>query len=300
MSSSEWIDTVNAQRLFALRTFAGFEDIDLSDAAMILGAMTERSLPAGTRLSKNGTPVTAAWFVVEGELAVKDVAGRRIVRAGETLAMLELLSGTSDGLDIQSTTEAIVLELERSHFMGLLNANFEMLSDVMRALSRAIINLSPLEPGTKGDFGEHKSRDLDFVERFVLLHALSPFGAVGAETMAELAEALEERSVSGTIESGGALIQHIYLVLDGHLSYGPVDLPPGSGFGALHAIAETPLLHDVVAAEGTRVFVWTLDTIMEALDDDIPLALTWLRGMAARVHGLATTPAARDAVAKLE
>ncbi len=300
MSPADRTDIINTQRLLALRTFAGFEDLDLTDAALILGAMNERTLPTGSELSKSGIPVAAAWFVVEGELAVQDVAGRRLVRAGETVGMLELLSGTNDGLEIESTSDAIVLELERSHFMAMLNANFEMLANAMRSLSRAILMLSPLEPGPKSKIEPRDVPAFNFVDSLLLLHELSPFGAVGAETMAELAASLSEQTLSGIVEPRGQLTEHIYLVLKGELSYGTVKMPAGSGFGALHSLAEIPLAQDLTAAEGTHVFVWTLNTIMDALEDDIPFALTWLRGMAARVHDLARTPAARDAVAKLD
>lgn len=283
------LDTLNTQRLLALRSFAGFEDLDLADAALLLGAMTERALKPGMKLSKRGAPLCAAWFVVEGELAVTDAAGRRVVHAGETAGMLELLSETHDGPELESAGEAIVLELEKADFTAMLSGNFEMVADAMRSLSRVILQYAPLEGGPVSMIEPQRAGDLDFVDLLLLLHHLSPFGEVGAETMSELAASLTELTLSGTVAVEGQINERIYLVLRGRLRYGALEATSGHGFGALQAIAEAPLAHDLIADEDTRVFAWSLNTIMDALDDDIPFAMRWLREWAQRVQRLVAT-----------
>lgn len=277
---------INPVRLLGLRRFPGFEEVDLADAALILGAMTERVLADGQSIARRGAPLSAAWFVVAGELAVDGGAYRVRVGAGEMVGMLELIAEIGEGLGVVSVGEAVVMELGQADLLAILAGNFEMLAASMRSLCRGILQLSPLEEGPTGTPPRERTGPLALVDSLLLLHELSPFGAVGAETMAELAASLTELSVAGVVVPRAQLSERILLVLEGRLRYGPLEICAGRGFGALQAIAEAPFAYDLIADDGTRLLVWSLDTVMDALDDDIPFALGWLRGLATRAHAL--------------
>ncbi len=280
---------LDAERLLQLRRFPGFQDVAVDDAALLLGAMTERALAPGEVLARRGAPLGAAWFVVEGALEVESANHPRTVSAPDMVGMLELMSGDPDGLGVVCASSAVVLELEQADLLAILASDFDMLARSMLSLCRGILMLSPHEGGPVSPvFAQRRIEALSFVDALLLIHELSPFGAVGAETMAELAASFTEVSLSGVVEARGQVTERVLLVLEGELTYGPVVVPTGGGFGALHAIAEAPLAHDLIAAEGTRALVWSIDTIMDALDDDVPFALRWLREMAGRAQALAS------------
>jgi hypothetical protein len=53
-----------------MRRFPGLDQVDIDDLAKLLAATTEREVRKNTVLAKRGSPVGAAYFIIEGELRV--------------------------------------------------------------------------------------------------------------------------------------------------------------------------------------------------------------------------------------
>jgi CRP-like cAMP-binding protein len=274
---------IDPQHLLGMRRFAGMADVDLNDAAKLLATATERSLAAGAQLSALGAPLTTAWFIVEGELRFGD--GKREQRAGpyEAVGFLELFGEIADGLEVECVTDAVVLEIERSHLLALLADDFDGLVELLRSFSAAILQVSPFEQSPMRARPPAGPSPLSFVERLVFLHELSAFAEAGVGTVAELALQVSDTDVSGTLLCAGSALDQMFFVVRGALRYGDADVAAGSSFGALHAIGEIPLAHDLVAERGATVIACEVAVVLDMLEDDLPLALTWLRGLAARV-----------------
>lgn len=275
---------VDAERILALRTFLGMEELAISEVAQLLGMMTERRWPAGAVLAKRGAHVPAAWFVLEGELRIGHAAGERRVVAHEIAAILELLGDTPDGIDVVTATEVVALEVGRDDLFAQLALDFEMARGVLQQLSAGLLAVAPdidrteplVPPPAPG-------QALDFAARLRFARGLGSFPPTAIATLADVAAAFEETTAEGTLLPAGATVDRIWVVVEGELRAGDARFVPGSMFGRLPAIAEAALAHDVVAAPGTRLLALPMATVLDLYEDDATGALFAVRVLAAHL-----------------
>ena len=275
--------SLSAVRLLGLRRFPGLERVDVDDLAKLLGATTERTIPAGTRLAKRGAPLGAAWFVIEGELRTTGRNGSRSVGPNQTAGMIEMVSEHREGLDIDCVTDAVVLELDKADFLAFCAENFDMLEALLRNIGAHVLARAPLEGTEQASLRSWTAGTCRFVDRLLFLHALTSFGPFGGETIADLAAALDERRESGVLVPAGRAIDRLYVVVDGSLRFGSSEFGPGSIFGFLHCVAELPLPYDLVATETTTVLSCGREIVTDLLEDNVPFALGWLQRLAQRL-----------------
>ena len=272
---------VDADRILALRTFLGLEDLAISEAVQLLGMMTERRVPAGTVLAKRGASVPAAWFVLEGELRIGHAGGERRVGAHEIAGILELLGDTPDGLDVVTATDVVALEVGRDDLVAQLAVDFEMVRGVLQQLSANLLMVAPdidrTEPLVPAPA---PGKPLDFAMRLRFARGLGSFPPSAIATLADVAEAFEEETAEGTVLPAGATVDRIWIVVEGELHAGEARFVPGSMFGRLPAIAEAALAHDVVAAPGTRLLGLPMATVLDLYEDDATGALFAIRVLA--------------------
>lgn len=275
---------VDADRILALRTFLGLEDLAISEAVQLLGMMTERRVPAGTVLAKRGASVPAAWFVLEGELRIGHAGGERRVGAHEIAGILELLGDTPDGLDVVTATDVVALEVGRDDLVAQLAVDFEMVRGVLQQLSANLLMVAPdidrTEPLVPAPA---PGKPLDFAMRLRFARGLGSFPPSAIATLADVAEAFEEETAEGTVLPAGATVDRIWIVVEGELHAGEARFVPGSMFGRLPAIAEAALAHDVVAAPGTRLLGLPMATVLDLYEDDATGALFAIRVLAAHL-----------------
>jgi len=276
--------SLSALRLLGLRRFAGFERVDVDDLAKLLAATTERTLPSGTHLAKRGAPLLAAYFVIEGTLRVSLGDRSHDVGPNETAGMVDMIAGRPEGLDIDCVTDAVVLELENADFIAFNAENFDMLEALLRAFSARVLTLSPLEGSTQPAQKSPRRTTSGFVERLLFLHGLEAFGALGAETTADLAAALEEHQpLPGVIVPKGHPTGALYVVVEGALRFGMSEIQPGGVFGLLHSVAQSPLPFDLVATNGTKVLTCRREIVADLLEDNVAFTLAWLQKLAQRL-----------------
>ena len=291
---------LEVEQLLTMRQFVGLESLSLDAAARILATMTERTLEAGTRLSEGGKPLDAAWFLREGEIAIGDPARASHVATRDPIGLLELLAESPQGLEITCVTEVVVFEIRGEELTALLADDFDGLVGAMRSISGAILSLSEMEPSFAEPPSHRGEVPMSFVDRLLFLRGLSAFTIAGAETTAELALAMKEKVVDGLVATKGAYLEDMFVVVDGMLRYGTGEVGPGNVFGAYHGFGEAALTHDLVATAGTRVLALPVEVLLDLAEDDVFLAVSWLRGLAARLlevlpddHGAALLEARR-------
>jgi CRP-like cAMP-binding protein len=276
--------SLSAVRLLGLRRFPGLENVDIDDLAKLLAATTERTVSRGSHLATRGSPLPAAYFVIEGALRTSAGNGWHEVGPNETAGMVAMISEHPDGLEIECTAEALVLELERADFLAFNAENFDMLEELVRAFSARVLSLSPLEGTEDAAEPTWKGNRSGFVERLLFLQGLASVSPFGAEATAELATVLEERRpAAGVLAPAGSAIDALYIVVAGALRFGSAALKPGSLFGLLHAVAHAPLPFDLVASPDTIVLTCRPETLVDLLEDNVPFMLAWLRQLANRL-----------------
>lgn len=284
---------VDAERILALRTFLGMEDLAIAEAVQILGMMTERRWPAGTVLASRGVPLPAAWFVLEGELRVGAASSARRVGAHEIAGILELLADTPEGVDVVTVTDVVALQIGGDDLFAQLALDFEMVRGVLQQLSTNLLAVAPdvdrtealVLPPAPGDA-------LGFATRLRLACGLGCFPPSSVATLADAAAAFEEIAPEGTLLPAGTVVDRIWIIVEGELLAGDARYPAGAMFGRLPAIAEAPLAGDVVAAPGTRLLGIPMATVLDLYEDDTRCALFAVRVLAAHLveHQEALSP----------
>lgn len=100
----------------------------------------QHRLPEEEVIYREGDPADALYFVVRGEVLVKNRAGaERALGASATFGVAEILSGRLRIGSATTTQETLVLAVEAEDFFDLLADNIE----IVKALFRQLLDKNP-------------------------------------------------------------------------------------------------------------------------------------------------------------
>jgi CRP-like cAMP-binding protein len=106
-----------------VRRLAGTRPLDAlpREAVQLLAFSCEkRTLRAGESLFSEGDPADGAFFVLEGEIALKRSGAERSVRPGVLIGVAALLTETVRPSDAAARGDAVVLRIPRETFKRVL------------------------------------------------------------------------------------------------------------------------------------------------------------------------------------
>jgi len=111
-----------------------------------ISAITRQHLlPAGEVIYREGGPADALYFVVRGQVSVLKSSGdERVLGAGQTFGVTEILSGRLRTGSATASEETLVLAIEADDFFDLLAHNIE----IVKALFRQLLDKAP-PPATR-------------------------------------------------------------------------------------------------------------------------------------------------------
>jgi CRP-like cAMP-binding protein len=128
------------------------------------------------------------------------------------------------------------------------------------------------------------------IERVIALRAFPGFSGLATDNLAILAECVEERICQSgeVIARRGQRVPAVYFVRRGRvdvLRHGVTQRSVGSGgaAGGLAALTRDPDGQDIVAAEGTELFVVRIEEMEDYFEECFPAMLAALRNLAAGV-----------------
>jgi CRP-like cAMP-binding protein len=93
----------------------------------------KRSLRAGEKLFSRNETTDGAYFVLEGEIALKQPSSERLVGAGVLIGESALLTETRWSSDAAATRDSVVLRISRETFRRVLSEFPESAAIVQRA-----------------------------------------------------------------------------------------------------------------------------------------------------------------------
>jgi CRP-like cAMP-binding protein len=261
-----------------------------SDVAVIADAASERFLPKGAVVFREGEPVGSVHFVVQGALATRR-RGVRLGRVGPGGAEGGLAVFARDGFgsEVVADEDTLTLELERDAVSEVLEDHFPILHHILREMSRRSIDLLTrfrLDPSAglpeRTDEAE-ASGEIDLVDRIFFLRRMAVFERSSITALAEMARAMAQvRFEPGTtLWHEGEPAPGIFLVRSGRIharGSSGVSFRPGPGFplGALEALGEVPRWYDAVAETPVVALQGHMGVVVDVFEDNFGMAMDYL------------------------
>lgn len=280
-------------RLLALRKLPMLATLPTEELALIAERSRERFFARGSALLREGEPIGALRFVVEGRVHMSR-RGLRLGHAnpGAAVGGLGVLTRDSDGIDALAEQDTLVLEVDADDVFEIMEDRFAILHHILREVSGEIVRLvKRLPPGSTPPFARSQEqglpRDLDLVERILFLRQAPVFSKASINALAELSRGLSEVSFDPGVtlwregEASGAIL----LLLSGRIrctTGSGLDFPAGPGvpLGAIDSVAELPRWFHALTE--TRVVALHADRegLIDVFEDNTDMAFEYLAVLA--------------------
>ncbi len=278
------------ERMLHLKRVPMLSGLPAAEVAVIADAATERFLPAGTVVFREGEPVGSVHFVVEGALATFR-RGVRVGRAGPGAGVGGMAVFARDplGSQVVADEDTLTLELDADAVSDVLDDHFPILHHILREMSRRAIDLvtrlrlDPTVGIAECPVGEGEDGEIDLVDRIFFLRRMTVFQRASITALAEMARSMARvRFEPGTVLwREGEPAPSIFLVRSGWLraqgSTG-VSFRPGPGFplGALEALGEVPRFYEAVAETPVVALQGPMGVLVDVFEDNFPMAMDYL------------------------
>jgi CRP-like cAMP-binding protein len=261
-----------------------------AEVAVLADAASERFVPAGAVVLREGEPAAAVQIVVRGSLATRR-RGATVGRSGPGGAVGALALFARDPLsgEVVAEEDTLTLELDADALGEVLEDRFPILHHILRETSRRAIELltryrlDPTagipEPPVEG----LATGDIDLVDRIFFLRGQAVFRRSSITALADLGRAMAQvRFEAGTtLWREGEPGPGIFLLRSGRVrarSSAGVEFRAGAGFplGALEALGELPRWYDALAETPVVALQGHMGALVDVFEDNFDVALDYL------------------------
>lgn len=285
----------SVERLFHLKKAPIVGTLPPHLLALLADATRPRVFRRGQVLLREGEPVAANYFVVEGRLQL--LRGGRVVDHGEpgaAIGALGILAQVPSPVSASALVDTLTLELDADTCFELLEDHFGILRHFLREITARIIEgWRRLPPGSPPALPRivpkavpAAQRDLDLVERMFYLRQVVPFAKSSINALAELARALTEVHFEpgARLWSEGEAARHVVLVVAGHVECAGSDgfalaAGPGTPLGALEAVAGMPRWYTADVTAPLTGLSAEIEVLFDVFEDNHDMALSHLKTM---------------------
>jgi CRP-like cAMP-binding protein len=291
-------------RLLALRKLPMLATLPTAQLAYIAERSRERLFARGSELLREGEPIAALRFVIEGRVHMSR-GERRLGHAnpGAAVGGLGVLARESLGIAAVAEQDTLVLEFDADEVFEILEDRFAILHHILREMAREVVRLARrLPPGSRPPFpraeGLLPPRDLDLVERILFLRQTSAFSRSSINALAELSRGLSEVSFDPgvTLWREGEASSGTLLMLSGRVRCTneaglAFEAGPGTPLGSIDAVADLPRWFHALTE--TRVVALHADPegLIDVFEDNPDMAFDYLAVLAKALVQLLETVA---------
>jgi CRP-like cAMP-binding protein len=296
----ETIDIGTVQRIHALRSLAGMQDVSTAALAALAAHAIPVRIAAGTQVATEGRPSGMSYVVLEGELAASR-DGRRlgVYGARASVGMLAVLARDTGGFTVDALRESTALAFRAEDILEVLEDHFDMMHAVMRGLAHegvAVRQVLTADAGFKGEIlsgVDYPTGPLDLVERLLCLRQTFPLGNSHLDALAEIARAAHEVHYPAGMRLWGTgdRAQHLLILVAGvvrgrapsgaEFRFGPRDV-----VGSLDMVAELPRWFDAVVETDVVALAHDRDMMADLWEDHPELGLDFLQMFSATLLAL--------------
>lgn len=280
------------ERVLFFKRISWLTGLAASDLAILADHARERPWSRDAVLLRAGEPVGAMHFVVEGRVKLRR-RGRELgcAEAGSVIGATLLLAEDAAGLEAVAQTDTLTLALDRESFLDVLEERFAIFRGVLRETARELVALfvrNPAEAAPVPVRGEEPrlplDRELDLVDRIVLLRSRRPFESGSINALAELSQRLDEvRFADGAVLWRRAdHADRMMFVASGRVRCEPIQpeaafwIGPGQPIGTLEILGELPRWYDAVVEEAATVLEGEVEQLLDVFEDNVDMGLVFL------------------------
>ncbi len=282
-------------RILYLRTLPTLASLTMHDLARLAARTNEQFYRKGHVLSEAGQPIREFFMVVSGSASLRREGKLlQLCRPGDSVGLIPALARMGEQYEAVAEEDTVVLEFELDLLFEMYEENFSMLQRAIRNLAREQLGLlRQTVAGTTrapwvGTPFKVPARELDVVEKLVLLRRGNIFRNIGLEALVLMATSMaQERWPAGMrLWEPGDPADHLLVILDGEVECqvdgGASTFTAGPGYplGNIETLAGaerwyTPVIRrDLVTMRGNH------EALFDVLEDDFDVATEFLAEMA--------------------
>jgi CRP-like cAMP-binding protein len=280
------------ERMLHLRRIQLLKGLPPAYLAVMAEAVRERFFSKGTVLLREGEPVGAIHVVIEGSVDLRR-RGRPmgLAQAGAAVGGLGLLARDNAGIEAMAKEDTYTLELDAETVRELLEDHFPIYHHLLREVSRQLLFLQAKAP--RGEMprgprieppGAPSRREMNLVERILMLRQFTPFARASINALAELCRTVTEvRFPAGvSLWKEGDSARTVILLADGFVMTsrgdggGPGRVGPGEGLGVVEAIAEAPRWFDAVTETPVVGLHGNIESLIDVFEDNFEMAMDYM------------------------
>jgi len=279
------------ERALYLKTLGSFAPLGARELAMLAQHARERLFRRGSLLLRAGERVERFHALVDGEVRAIDAGPVPGEPPDERmLGLVDWLAGSASAHDVVAVSDVLTLEFDTEVILDVFEDHFVLVLRQIRYLARlaleerrALASGTLLQPWTSPV--SCPQRELDLVERLVLVRRSPPFHKSSLDALAEIARAMRELrpSAGELLWSQGEEATHLLVIVSGSVSCeherGRFQCGPGYPLGNLEALALEPRWYSARAE--TDLVVLRVDTehFLDILEDHFEMAMDFLAAM---------------------
>lgn len=279
------------ERLLYLRTLPTIGELPASELANIAHYTRERFFKKGATLLPEGEPATSVFFLVEGRVSM--LRGGRVIRVVEApfaVGFLPVLSRDPNGIEVRAEVDTVALELGADELFDAFEDNFSLLANGVRQMSKQLVEIQrELELAGMMQRDEpvetpYPERELDLVERLVLMRKGGPYRDASLEPLVEMAKRATEVRFEpgeklwniGDPSDWGMHLVHGVVRCTGDDGARVFRLGPGSVVGYIETYAALPRGYEAVTETRVVGLRGDLETFFDALEDNFELGISFV------------------------
>ncbi len=296
------------ERLIYLRSIPVAATLPMPVLRLIAAALTARTYPAGAHLMKQGEPIEALHFLIQGKVALSR-NGRSLgdLAPPQSLGFLGILARADGTYDATAAVDTETLELEAEPLYELFEEHFALLHASLRyAAERLCSDMQELPAEALAiPFDEHvgpvPDRPLDLVERIFFLRRVTAFSRASLSALAVVAEQLVEVRTGAAGEvlwRPGDRSEHALMIVAGAVECATADgqkrfrYGPGTAVGGIEALAGRPRWYGVTTAGPLVALRGRTDDLLDVFEDHYPMAMDFVAMLASGIIALMERKAA--------
>lgn len=286
------------ERALFLKTMPFFDQLPISELAVLSGHLRERFFRGGSTLLRDGEPVGRMYIIVEGEVRARRGGHPYDFTAGpgEAIGFLSFLARSEKGVAAVAEVDTLTLEMDTDTITDVYEDRFTLLHYLMKKLAtRTLLHRMKTPDGTYFGRGEpivpYRDRPLDLVERLILMRSGPVFKDANLDAMAQLIQQMREmRFEAGTrLWNAGDRAASLYMIISGTIACSIKDgerrfrCGPGYPLGNVEAMARYPRWYDAVTETPVIALEGENERFLDHLEDHFEMAMDLVAGMAAGV-----------------
>ena len=283
-------------RILYLKALPTIGELTSQQVARLAGEADEVNFDAGDKLLTRGEVSRCFYVVASGTVKLSRSEGHeQLASAPDTIGFVEMFAEDTQA-NATAMSDVVTLKFDLTNILEVFEEDFELLQNTLRSVARAQLALlmrmiggtrrAPWKPVVEVSH----DRELDLLERLIMIRQGDLFTAVGLEAGVMMATSMKQVSWSPgeVLWEPGDPSGSMFIIIDGEID---AQLEDGQSFeaglgypvGNLESLAHMPRWYRPVAKTDVVALRADHETFFDVMEDDFEVAEAFLKAMS---HGI--------------